>query len=245
MTSDPIFRAADAATAPALLATNLSRVFSTRGGNVTACADVNLEVYSGELAVVRGPSGAGKSTLLRLLGGLDTPTTGEVWVHGTKYSALDEEQRVSLRRDDLAFIFQSFGLIPVLTAAENVELPLRMSNTDPATRDSRVAEVLALVDLTEHAAQLPEELSGGQQQRVGIARALAVPPRILIADEPTAQLDSTNAAIIMDLLAGLAAEHGIAVVVATHDTDLAKRADRVIELLDGRVRPSRAQHADR
>ena len=224
-------------TTPLLRAERLGRVFSTRAGDVVACADIDLEVYAGELVVVRGPSGAGKSTLLRLLGGLDTPTTGRVSVDGSPYDELSEQQAVDLRRDDLGFVFQSFGLIPVLTAAQNVELPLRMKNVDAATRDARVAEVLELVGLAEHAAQLPDELSGGQQQRVGIARALAVPPRILIADEPTAQLDSTNAAVVMDLLAALVETAGIAVVVATHDADLADRAHRVIELHDGRILP--------
>jgi len=227
---------------PILRAEGLGRVFSTRAGDVVACADIDLEVYPGELVVVRGPSGAGKSTLLRLLGGLDTPTSGDVWIDGTLYSSLSEEQAVELRRDDLGFVFQSFGLVPVLTAAQNVELPLRMKEVDAATRDARVAEVLALVGLSEHAAQLPDELSGGQQQRVGIARALAVPPRVLIADEPTAQLDSANALVVMDLLADLVATAGIAVVVATHDADLAARAHRVIELHDGHRARAEARH---
>jgi len=226
---------------PLLRAEGLGRVFSTRAGDIVACADIDLEVYPGELVVVRGPSGAGKSTLLRLLGGLDTPTSGRVWIDGAPVDELTEQQSVDLRRDDLGFVFQSFGLIPVLTAAQNVELPLRMKNTDAAAREARVAEVLELVGLAEHAAQLPDELSGGQQQRVGIARALAVPPRILIADEPTAQLDSTNAGVVMDLLASLV-ETGIAVVVATHDPDLAARAHRVVELHDGRVAAAAGRH---
>jgi len=225
-----------------LRAEGLGRVFSTRAGDVVACADIDLEVYPGELVVVRGPSGAGKSTLLRLLGGLDTPTTGRVWIDGSPVDELSEQQSVDLRRDDLGFVFQSFGLIPVLTAAQNVELPLRMKNADAAARDARVAEVLELVGLTEHAAQLPDELSGGQQQRVGIARALAVPPRILIADEPTAQLDSANAAVVMDILASLVDTAGIAVVIATHDPDLAARAHRVIELHDGRLAAAKGRH---
>lgn len=227
---------------PVLRAEGVGRVFSTRAGDVVACADIDLEVFAGELVVVRGASGAGKSTLLRLLGGLDAPTSGEVWVDGTPFGSLSENEAVQLRRHSLGFVFQSFGLIPVLTAAENVELPLRMAGVDATARDERVAEVLALVGLADHAAQRPEELSGGQQQRVGIARALAVPPRILIADEPTAQLDSVNAALIMELLAGLVASQGLALVIATHDTDLAARADRVIELHDGRVQLAPAKH---
>jgi putative ABC transport system ATP-binding protein len=226
---------------PVLRAEDLGRIFSTRAGDVVGCAGINLEIFAGELVVVRGASGAGKSTLLRLLGGLDSPTSGTVSVRGVPYAGLTEEQTVELRRDDLGFIFQDFGLIPVLTAAQNVGLPLRMTDTDAATRERRVGEVLELVGLTDHAAQLPDELSGGQQQRVGIARALAVPPGILIADEPTAQLDAANAGIVMDLLIQLVQTQGIAVVVATHDPDLAARADRVIELHDGRIvqRPGR------
>ena len=224
-----------------LRAEGLGRIFSTRAGAVIGCENINLEVFAGELVVVRGASGAGKSTLLRLLGGLDSPSNGAVWVRGVPFASLTEEQTVQLRRDDLGFIFQDFGLIPVLTAAQNVGLPLRMKATDAAARDARVSEVLELVGLTDHAAQLPDELSGGQQQRVGIARALAVPPSILIADEPTAQLDAANATIVMDLLVRLVRTEGIAVVVATHDPELAARADRVIELHDGRLvaRPGR------
>ena len=224
-----------------LRAEGVGRVFRTRAGDVTACHDISLEVFAGELTVVRGASGAGKSTLLRMLGGLDTPTAGRVLVRGVPYAELSEQQTVELRRDDLGFVFQDFGLIPGLTAAQNVGLPLRMKEADAAARDARVAEVLELVGLGEHAAQLPDELSGGQQQRVGIARALAVQPSILIADEPTAQLDVANAAIVMDLLERLARTEGIAVVVATHDVELAGRAHRVVELHDGRVtqRPGR------
>nr|WP_221420707.1 ABC transporter ATP-binding protein [Conyzicola lurida] len=227
---------------PVLRAEGLGRVFPSRAGDVVALDGIDLEVYPGELVVVRGPSGAGKSTLLRLLGGLDSPTTGEIWVHGTSFASLSEDEAALLRRDDLGFIFQSFGLIPVLSAAENVELPLRMTKTDAAARAARVAEVLALVGLSDHAAQRPDELSGGQQQRVGIARALAVPPRILIADEPTAQLDSVNAAVVMDLLASLVDTDGLSVVIATHDPDLAARAHRVIELHDGRQRRPAGRH---
>ena len=234
--------AIDIVAEPVLRAAGLGRVFPSRAGDVVALDGIDLEVYPGELVVVRGPSGAGKSTLLRLLGGLDSPTSGEVWVHGTSFASLSEDEAVLLRRDDLGFIFQSFGLIPVLSAAENVELPLRMTKTDAAARAARVAEVLALVGLSDHAAQRPDELSGGQQQRVGIARALAVPPRILIADEPTAQLDSVNAAVVMDLLASLVDTDGLSVVIATHDPDLAARAHRVVELHDGRQRRPEGRH---
>jgi putative ABC transport system ATP-binding protein len=221
-------------TDPVLRATGLGRVFDTPAGPVTALADVDLEVSAGEVLVVRGASGAGKSTLLALLATLDRPTSGEVVVDGRAVGSLSEQRLADLRRDRLGVVPQSFGLIPVLSAAENVEVPLRVRRTSAARRDARVAEVLDLVGLAEHAGQRPDELSGGQQQRVGIARALATRPALLVADEPTAQLDAVNARRVVDLLLAEAAEHGLAVVVATHDDDLAARATRVLTLASGR-----------
>lgn len=222
----------------AVRAENLGRVFETAAGPVTACAEVSLEVSPGELLVICGPSGAGKTTLLNLLGGLDSPTSGRVWLGDAELGTLSETQLADIRRDQLGYVFQSFGLIPVLSAAENVEIPLRLQRTPAAARDARVAEVLELVGLTAQAAQRPGELSGGQQQRVGIARALATQPPLLLADEPTGQLDSRTAATVMDLIVDLVRSQGIAAVVSTHDPLLMKRADRVLELHDGRVRSS-------
>jgi putative ABC transport system ATP-binding protein len=219
----------------ALRGEKLSRTFSSAAGDVHACVDIDIEVAAGELVVVRGASGAGKTTLLNLLGGLDTPTSGKVWLGDIEATALDEDALAALRRERLGFVFQSFGLIPILSAAENVELPLRIAKTPPAERDARVAEALKLVGLADHAAQRPTELSGGQQQRVGIARAIAVRPHVLIADEPTGQLDSRTAATVMDLIGDLVHSQGLAAVVSTHDPLLVQRADRVIELHDGRV----------
>jgi putative ABC transport system ATP-binding protein len=219
-----------------LRAASVGRVFRGPGGDVHACADVSLEVEAGELLVVRGPSGSGKTTLLNLLGGLDAPTTGSVWVGGVDLTTMSEDELVQLRRDRLGYVFQSFGLIPVLSAAENVEVPLRIQGMRPRRRDARVAEALELVGLGEHAAQRPYELSGGQQQRVGIARALVTSPQILLADEPTGQLDSGTGATVMNLIGDLVHSQGVAAVVATHDPLLIERADRVIELHDGRVR---------
>jgi putative ABC transport system ATP-binding protein len=219
----------------ALRAEKLTRTFSSPAGDVHACVDVDLSVAPGELVVVRGASGAGKTTLLNLLGGLDRPTSGRVWIGAVEATSLDEETLARLRREQLGFIFQSFGLIPVLSAAENVELPLRIARTAAAERDERVADALRLVGLADHAAQRPAELSGGQQQRVGIARAIAARPQVLIADEPTGQLDSRTAATVMDLIGDLVHTQGIAAVVSTHDPLLVQRADRVIELHDGRV----------
>lgn len=217
----------------ALRAESITRTFSARAGEVHAVREVSLEVRPGELLVVTGPSGAGKTTLLNLLGGLDRPDAGRVHLGELELSALDEAALAEVRRDRLGYIFQSFGLIPVLSAAENVSVPLRLQRIDPAEREERVAEALRLVGLAEHAAQRPYELSGGQQQRVGIARALVARPQLLLADEPTGQLDSGTAAQVMDLIGELVHEHGVAAVVTTHDPSLVKRADQLLELHDG------------
>lgn len=219
-----------------LRAEHVSRDFATDAGVVHAVSDVSLEVRPGELVVVTGPSGAGKTTLLNLLGGLDRPTSGRVLLGDVDLSTLGDDELAALRRDRLGYVFQSFGLIPVLSASENVEVPLRLLRLAPGERDTRVAEALDAVGLGAHGAQRPYELSGGQQRRVGIARAIAARPPLLLADEPTGQLDSTTAATVMDLIGDLVHSRGVAAVVTTHDPALAKRADRVLELHDGRVR---------
>lgn len=218
-----------------LRAEAISRVFESKAGAVHAVTEVSLEVRPGELLVVTGPSGAGKTTLLNLLGGLDRPTSGRVLLGDDELSTLGDDELAAVRRDRLGYIFQSFGLIPVLSAAENVEVPLRLQRMDPTERDARVAESLDLVGLAGHAAQRPYELSGGQQQRVGIARALAARPQLLLADEPTGQLDSGTAATVMGLIGELVHTRGVAAVVTTHDPALVGRADRVLELHDGRA----------
>ncbi|WP_136708540.1 ABC transporter ATP-binding protein [Agromyces sp. H66] len=219
-----------------LRAEAVSRLFESSGGAVHAVAEVTLEVRPGELLVVTGPSGAGKTTLLNLLGGLDRPTSGRVVLGDDELSSLGEDALAAVRRDRLGYVFQSFGLIPVLSAAENVEVPLRLQRMPRAEREARVAESLDLVGLATHAAQRPYELSGGQQQRVGIARALAARPQVLLADEPTGQLDSGTAATVMDLIGELVHARGVAAVVTTHDPALVTRADRVLELHDGRAK---------
>ncbi|WP_419705718.1 ABC transporter ATP-binding protein [Promicromonospora sp. NFX87] len=218
-----------------LRAQDLTRVFGTGAGEVRALTSASLEVAAGELLVVRGPSGSGKTTLLNLLGGLDRPTSGSVWLGDSELTALGEKAVLTARRERIGYVFQSFGLVPVLSAAENVEVPLRLRRTAPAERAERVAAALDAVGLAGHAKQRPYELSGGQQQRVGIARALVADPELLLADEPTGQLDSGTAAVVMDLLARVVHERGVAAVVSTHDPELMARADRVVELHDGRV----------
>ena len=218
-----------------LRASALTRVFGEGATRVEACAGIDVEVSPGELLVVKGRSGSGKTTLLNMLAAVDRPTSGSVWLGDVELSAASEEELVQVRRDRIGFVFQGFGLIPVLSAAENVELPLRLMKMPAGERDERVGRLLADVGLSDHAAQRPPEMSGGQQQRVGIARALATDPDVLFADEPTGQLDSMTAAVIMDLLVGLVSERGMAAVVTTHDPAMSERATRVLELHDGRV----------
>lgn len=219
-------------------ATGLVRTFGDGESVVHAVAGVDLAVHTGELVVVRGRSGAGKTTLLGLLGGLERPTAGVVRIAGEDLATLGPEQLATLRRRELGTVVQSFDLIPVLSAAENVEVPLRIARTPVAEREARVHELLGLVGLADHAAQRPPELSGGQQQRVAIARALAARPRLLLADEPTGQLDSETAASVMRLLRSLVDETGLAAVVTTHDPRVAQFADRVLEMHDGRIVPA-------
>jgi len=218
-----------------LRAEGLSRTFTSAGGDVVAVREAELAVEPGELVVIAGRSGAGKTTLLMMLGGLDRPTAGRVLVDGVDL-ADPKTDVAALRGSRIASIFQTAGLIPVLSAAENVEVPLRIRRTEPAERDRRVADALRDVGLEDHARQRPGELSGGQQQRVGIARALVMSPGILLADEPTAQLDSETGGQIMELIARLVHDRGTAAVVATHDAAMFARADRVLELNDGVLR---------
>ena len=221
---------------PALVVTKgLGRDFRAGGSVVHALRDVDLSVRDGTLTVVHGRSGSGKTTLLNMIGGLDRPTRGRVWVDGEEISAKGEDELVGLRRDKIGFVFQSFGLVPILSAAENIEVPLRLRKVDPGERGRRVRELLELVGLGGRANHRPYELSGGEQQRVAICRALANRPRLLIADEPTAQLDSGNALTIMEFARDLVASEGVSAVVATHDPLLLDMADAVVELHDGHL----------
>jgi putative ABC transport system ATP-binding protein len=220
---------------PILQTRALTRRYRVGRDSVTALDHVDLAVQPGEFVAIMGPSGCGKSTLLNLIGGLDQPSDGQVCLAGQDLRSLNEEQLAALRRATLGFIFQRHDLFPVLTAQENVEFPLLLAGVPPAERRSRAEALLALVGLGPQAAHLPDELSGGQQQRVGIARALANRPRILLADEPTGNLDSATAAELLDALTSLVRAQGLTLVMVTHDPADAARADRVIRLKDGRV----------
>ncbi|MFB7663311.1 ABC transporter ATP-binding protein [Kitasatospora sp. NPDC056138] len=214
---------------------NVTRCFDSGAGEVYALRGVSFDVRRGELVALKGRSGSGKTTLLNLVGGLDSPTSGEIALDGTDLTQLDEEGRLALRRDRIGFVFQSFGLIPILTAAENVGVPMRLRRVPVREREERARTLLALVGLADHADQRPGELSGGQQQRVAIARALANEPSLIIADEPTGQLDSETGRAVMELLRAVVRSEGVTALVATHDPTLMELADRVVELADGRI----------
>ncbi|MFD9540435.1 ABC transporter ATP-binding protein [Streptomyces sp. NPDC060022] len=227
--------AEDPAGGPMVRIEELHRSYGTGAAAVHALRGVSFEIPRGELVALKGRSGSGKTTLLNLVGGLDSPDSGRITVDGTDLSELGENGLLELRRDRIGFIFQSFGLIPILTAAENVGVPMRLRRADPSEREDRVALLLSLVGLGDHAQQRPGELSGGQQQRVAIARALANRPALLIADEPTGQLDAETGLAVMELLRAVVRSEGVTVLVATHDAQLLGFADRVLELSDGHI----------
>jgi putative ABC transport system ATP-binding protein len=218
-----------------VVADDVSRTFGGGHLAVQALRGVSFTIGRGQLVALRGRSGSGKTTLLNIIGGLDDPTAGRVWVDGREVNRMSERERLALRRDRIAFVFQAFGLVPMLSAAENVGIPLRIEGLRPRERRARVAAMLALTGMASHAAHRPGELSGGQQQRVAIARALAGRPSLLIADEPTSQLDLETGRQIMELLLSVVRSEGITALVATHDEALIDLADDVIALTDGTV----------
>ncbi|CAM5542234.1 ABC transporter ATP-binding protein [Streptomyces spiroverticillatus] len=220
---------------PMVRVKDLHRSFGSGAAAVHALRGVSFDVPRGELVALKGRSGSGKTTLLNLVGGLDKADGGSIVVDGTDIGSLGESGLLEMRRDRIGFVFQSFGLIPILSAAENVGVPLRLRKTDPKEREERVALLLSLVGLADHATQRPTELSGGQQQRVAIARALANRPALLIADEPTGQLDAETGLAVMELLRAVVRSENVTALVATHDAQLLGLADRVMELRDGRI----------
>jgi putative ABC transport system ATP-binding protein len=214
---------------------DVTRTFGSGPTATAALRGVSLTIGEGQLVALRGRSGSGKTTLLNIVGGLDTPDSGTVHVDGKDVTAMSEQQRVRLRRDTVAYIFQSFGLLPVLSAAENVGVPLRIAGLAPRAREDRVALMLTLVGLADHSRHRPGELSGGQQQRVAIARALATRPRLLLADEPTGHLDAETGKQIMRLLRSVVRSEGVTALLATHDPTLMDIADSVLHLADGTI----------
>ena len=225
---------------PAVEARELTRTYPAAGRPVRGLQDVSLRVAGGEVVAVTGPSGSGKSTLLFLLAGLDRPDGGEVRVAGTDWRTLDSPARARFRRRTCGFIAQGMALLPQATAAENVAVPLLLDGVDADARQARVAGALEAVGLAGDGDKLPDQLSGGQQQRVAIARALVIQPAVVLADEPTANLDSGTAQTITRLLLAAARERGAAVVLVTHDPDVARHADRLVRLRSGRLDPPEA-----
>lgn len=213
----------------------ITRVFGSGQTAVHALRGIDLTAAQGEYVAIKGRSGSGKTTLLNIIGGLDRATSGRVVVDGEDVSAMSDADLLRLRREKVSYVFQSFGLIPILTAQENVSVPLRLNKVAPKERDARVLEVLESVGLGSHVNQLPGQLSGGQQQRVGLARALAAKPGLLLADEPTGQLDSHTAREIMELIGALVRTERMTAIVTTHDPLLLSLADRVVEIADGHL----------
>ena len=212
----------------------VERDFAVGDETVRALSQVDLQVPDGDYISVMGPSGSGKSTLLNVLGLLDRPSDGSYRLDGTETTGLNEEQRTTLRRERIGFVFQAFHLVPRLSAAENIGLPMVLAGIPPAQRQQRIGEVLAALDLEDRAHHRPDQLSGGQRQRVAIGRAIIMQPGLLLADEPTGNLDEHSGQDVISLLENLNAE-GITLMVVTHDPDIGERARRRIRMRDGRI----------
>jgi len=219
--------------------TAVTRIYKVGEVETHALRGVNLTIQSGEFTALVGPSGSGKTTLLQLMGCLDQPTSGQVVVDGQETRGLNRNQRADLRKGTIGFIFQFFALIPTLTAYENIEMPLLLTGKSPAERRERVMELLEAVDMTSHAHHRPDQLSGGQQQRVAVARALSTQPKMILADEPTANLDTENGEQVMNLMQKLNRETGTTFVFATHDPRVIRYARRVVTLRDGLIEDDR------
>ncbi len=220
---------------PVVSTRHLEKTYVTGDVSVHALREVDIDLSKGEFVVVMGPSGSGKTTLLNLLGALDRPSGGNILIDGEDLNQLKEEELTRLRRERVGFVFQFYNLIPTLTALENVELPMLMAGVSRRERESRARALLAMVGLAERANHLPDELSGGEQQRVTIARALANRPSIILADEPTGDLDTKTGTEVVRMLRDLARKEGVTVVAVTHDPVVAEMADRILEMRDGRI----------
>lgn len=220
---------------PNVVTRDLIKVYRAGKSEVIALRGLDMAIGNGELVAIQGPSGCGKTTLLNLLGGLDRPTAGRIEVDGTNLVDLGEGDLIKYRRSRAGFVFQFFNLVPTLTAQENVELPMRLAGTDGGHREARAEGLLRLVGLEKRAVHRPDELSGGEQQRVAIAVALANDPPLVLADEPTGELDSANGQAILDLFQRLNRDLGKTVIVVTHDDRVAHIAHRILQIVDGKI----------
>ncbi len=215
-----------------------SKTYQSEGGTVRAVHRASLKIYPGEFVAVTGPSGCGKSTLLHLLGGMDLPSEGEIWYRDLPLHQMSETQLTQFRRGEVGFVFQFFYLLPTLTVQENVELPLELMGSGSSRR--KALDLLELVGLSRRAASFPGQLSGGEMQRAAVARALVAGPRLLLADEPTGNLDSDNGAVVLEKMQDLAGQTNTAVIMATHSREAAAFARRTIAMRDGQLAPSSA-----
>lgn len=220
---------------PFIITRNLTKIYKTNKTRLRALSSVDIDIFEGEFIAVVGTSGSGKSTLLSLLAGLDKPSAGRIIIDGYGIHRLNEEQLVKFRLDNTGFVFQSFNLFEVLTAQENVAFPLMAQGLDKSTRMQKAKLLLEEYELSEHLHHKPNELSGGQQQRVSIARAIITNPKIIFADEPTGNLDSHTAEIIMNSLYNICKEKGTTIIMVTHDMEKAAYADRIIKIIDGSI----------
>jgi putative ABC transport system ATP-binding protein len=214
---------------------NISKEYRMGEEIIHAVSGVSLEIKEGEFVALVGPSGSGKSTMMHIIGGLDTPTSGRVIVDGQNLSSASDKELSRYRNEKIGFVFQAFNLHPTYTATENVALPLIFSGIGQSNRMKMAAEALDIVGLAERASHRPNQLSGGERQRVSIARALVTQPKILLADEPTGNLDSKNGKHVMELLSQLNKEKGITLIIVTHDMEIAKEAGRIIKMRDGKI----------
>jgi len=223
---------------------NVWKIYQMGDVQVPALRGIDLEVEKGEFLAIAGSSGSGKSTMMNLIGCLDLPSKGRIFLGGNDIASFGESQLAQIRGRKIGFVFQQFNLIPTLTALENVMLPLEFQDVDTSKARKKALEILNLVGLSDRVHHLPSQLSGGQQQRVAIARALAVDPEIILADEPTGNLDSKTGAFIMDLLSGVHREDSKSIIMVTHDFHLVKRADRIVYLKDGEIERIEHNHKE-
>ncbi len=219
----------------AIAAQNVGRVYASDGGDVHALRQINLEVGSGQFVALRGRSGSGKTTLLNCLGGLDNPTSGKIWIHGVDISTMDEAARTTWRRERIGFVFQQMGLLPSFSAYENLDVMARLGSVPRGERRERILNSLELMDLLDYFDHRPYEMSGGQQQRIAIARALVTAPDLVLADEPTSELDSETTHQILAVLQGFVRTQGTSILLSSHDPIVDEYADRIITLRDGQI----------